>query len=59
MPLTVVQHARGKARVGEALHDQANRERRPVRRLGDQRAAGRQRRPELPGVDVDRMALSE
>ena len=51
----VVQHAGGKARVGEALHDEADCKRRLVRRLRDQRAAGRQRRPELPGVDVDRV----
>ena len=49
----VVEHAGRQARVVETLHDEADGERRFVRRLDDQRAARRERRADLPGVDVD------
>ena len=45
----------GKPRVGETLHDPAIASGVSVRRLGDDRATGRQRRSDLPGVDVDRI----
>ena len=53
VPGMIVEHAGGQARVGETLHDQADRQRRLVRRLDDQRAAGGQRGTDFPGVNVD------
>ena len=53
-PRHIVQHPGRKAGVGEALRDHADRERRLVRRLDDERTAGRERGTEFPGIDIDR-----
>ncbi len=49
----VVQHACRQARLLEAARDEADGERRLVRRLDDQRTARRERRADLPGVEID------
>jgi hypothetical protein len=49
----VIEDARRQTGVGETLHDEANGERRLVRRLGDHRVAGGDRRAEFPRVNVD------
>ncbi len=54
-PRHIVEDAGRQAGIRETLHDEADRQRRLVRRLDDQRAARRQRRTDLPGVDVDRI----
>jgi hypothetical protein len=52
-PWKVVQQPLREARVGETLYDESNGKRRLWRRFNDQSAAGRQRRPGLPRIDVN------
>ena len=51
----VVQDTGGKTCVGEALRNEADCQRRLVRRLRDERTAGGERGADFPRVDVDRV----
>ncbi len=54
-PRQIIQDCCRQAGVGKALRDHADRQRRLVRRLDDERAAGGERGTEFPGVNVDRV----
>ncbi len=51
----IVEHAGRQPGIGEALDDHRNRQRRLMRRLDDHRTACRQRWPDFPRVNIDRI----